>query len=320
MKQNKNLIISLVVGAFVILGIIGGIVWWQLTKDKTTTQTTPTEEIALNGDLVVGMELEYAPLEWVTMGNNEQYKDQIHPIQGKKNGFACGYNVAIAKKLAKKLSKKLIIKKIDFDGLFNALTSNEVDLVIAGHTKTPEREETVAFSDPYHFGSVKVILQKDLEVNNLADLKEKKIAYQKDSAHEKKAKMISDHTQELQDLNAFNLGLLAKTIDGYILESDVAELFISKNPTLAKSVPKIDNQLMEKTKEYYDSNPQLTKEECQTFQNTKQSHIAIKKENEKLTKEVNKALEELHFTQDNQTTQALKLKAVQHSKDENANL
>ncbi|MFT2804768.1 hypothetical protein [Candidatus Phytoplasma asteris] len=55
MKQNKNLIISLVVGAFVILGIIGGIVWWQLTKDKTTTQTTTTEEIALNGDLVVGM-------------------------------------------------------------------------------------------------------------------------------------------------------------------------------------------------------------------------------------------------------------------------
>ncbi|MFT2804769.1 transporter substrate-binding domain-containing protein [Candidatus Phytoplasma asteris] len=63
---------------------------------------------------------------------------------------------------------------MDFDGLFNALTSNEVDLVIAGHTKTPEREETVAFSDTYHFGSVKVILHKDLEVNNLADLKEKK--------------------------------------------------------------------------------------------------------------------------------------------------
>ncbi|GLH60580.1 hypothetical protein HGD80_01345 [Paulownia witches'-broom phytoplasma] len=132
--------------------------------------------------------------------------------------------------------------------------------------------------------------------------------------------MISDHPQELQDLNAFNLGLPAKTIDGYIVESDFAELFISKNPKLAKSVPNIDNQLMEKIKEYYDSNPQLTKEECQTFQNTKQSHIAIKKENEKLTKEVNKALEELHFTQDNQKTQALKLKAVQYAKDENANL
>ncbi|PWV43935.1 MAG: hypothetical protein DF280_01385 ['Brassica napus' phytoplasma] len=61
-------------------------------------------------------------------------KDQNHPIYG-QSGYACGYNVFIAKKLAEKLGKKLVIKKINFNSLISALNSNDIDLVVAGLNK-----------------------------------------------------------------------------------------------------------------------------------------------------------------------------------------
>ena len=72
-------------------------------------------QTALSDDdpLVVGMELEYPPFEFV----NEQGSDD-------------GVSVQMAKALAKDLDRTLEIKNIKFDALITALKTGSIDLII----------------------------------------------------------------------------------------------------------------------------------------------------------------------------------------------
>ncbi|WP_024563536.1 transporter substrate-binding domain-containing protein [Candidatus Phytoplasma tritici] len=285
MKLNKKMIISLVFCVFLILGIIGGILWWKNNK---------------NNVLVIGMELEYSPLEYVTPTQNEANKDQTHPIDG-QSGYACGYNVFIAKKLAEKLDKKLVIKKISFNSLISALNSNDIDLVIAGLNKTPERDKEIDFSKPYAFGTVKIVLKQGSQADNLSSLQSKKIGYQGESTYQKTIEGITTQTQEYSDLGTIKLALQANEIDGFIVESNIADVFLAKNPTLAMEKQIINTELMAKI------NTDLRDQTQESFQ----SRIGIKKGNDKLKNKVDEALEQLQFTTDNITTQKLKQKAVE---------
>ncbi|ABC65380.1 ABC-type amino acid transport system, solute-binding protein [Aster yellows witches'-broom phytoplasma AYWB] len=291
MKLNKKIIISLVVGVFLILGIIGGILWPKNTK---------------NNVLVIGMELEYSPLEYVIPTKNEKNKDQNHPIYG-QSGYACGYNVFIAKKLAEKLGKKLVIKKINFNSLISALNSNDIDLVVAGLNKNPDRDKEIDFSKPYVFGTVKIVLKQGSKVDNLSSLQSEKIGYQSGSTYQKIAEGITTQTQEYSDLGTIKLALQANEIDGFIVESDIADIFLEKNPTLAMEKKTINKELMEKI------NTDLRDQTQESFQ----SRIGIKKGNDKLKNKVDEALEQLQFTTDNNTTQELKQKAIEVAINQN---
>ena len=47
-----------------------------------------------------------------------------------------------------------------FDGLIMALQSNNIDMIAAGMTVTPDRLEEVSFSDPYYTSKQVIILRK----------------------------------------------------------------------------------------------------------------------------------------------------------------
>lgn len=85
-----------------------------------------------SGDLVVGTEAGFAP-----------YELQV------SDGFI-GIDIELCAALAKKLDKRLVIKNMGFDALPAALKAGQIDLICAGLSITPERQENMAFSIPYY--------------------------------------------------------------------------------------------------------------------------------------------------------------------------
>ncbi len=82
--------------------------------------------------LVVGMELDFPPFETID-----------------EAGDPAGMSVDLAEALGKSLGRPVRIENIPFVGLIPALTAGRIDIIISSMTDTPQRRESIAFSDPY---------------------------------------------------------------------------------------------------------------------------------------------------------------------------
>ncbi len=86
--------------------------------------------------LVVGMELASPPFDTTDERNQPT-----------------GIDVELAQALASALGKELVIRNTAFDGLIPALQTGKIDLILSSMTITPQRAESIDFSDPYlHVG------------------------------------------------------------------------------------------------------------------------------------------------------------------------
>ncbi len=114
--------------------------------------------------LVVGMELSYPPFEMT----DEQ-------------GKPAGISVDLATELAKALGRELVIENMAFDGLIPALKTGKIDLVISSLTKTPERAESIAFSNTYLETGLCLLVGKKSPIQSASDLDQpgRKIAVKK---------------------------------------------------------------------------------------------------------------------------------------------
>jgi len=90
------------------------------------------ESSSADKPLVVGMDLSYPPFETI----NSQ-------------GAPTGVSVDLANALGECLHRPVRIENIPFTGLIPSLLTGKIDLIISSMTDTPEREKTIAFSDPY---------------------------------------------------------------------------------------------------------------------------------------------------------------------------
>jgi polar amino acid transport system substrate-binding protein len=102
--------------------------------------------------LVVGMELAYPPFEMI-----DQY------------GRPGGVSVDLAVALAKSMRKEVQIENIPFDGLIPALQSEKIDMIISSMTKTPERAQSIAFSDPYLKTGLCLLVGSNSPVQSITD-------------------------------------------------------------------------------------------------------------------------------------------------------
>ena len=109
-----------------------------------------------NDVLRVAMECAYAPYNWTQADDS----NGAVPISG-TNDYAYGYDVMMAKLIAESMGKELEIVKLDWDSLVPAVSSGDVDLVIAGQSITAERLEVVDFSDPYFYASIVTLTKAD---------------------------------------------------------------------------------------------------------------------------------------------------------------
>ena len=118
--------------------------------------------------LRVGMEAAYAPYNWQT---TEETEFTI-PIENVSGAFADGYDVQITKAIAEGLEMEPVAIKLEWDGLIEALGQGQIDLIIAGMTATPEREESIDFTEPYYVGTYGLMVQKGSAYENATSIQD----------------------------------------------------------------------------------------------------------------------------------------------------
>jgi polar amino acid transport system substrate-binding protein len=94
----------------------------------------PQFETLEEGILQVGSCLDYRPFEYFEKGSDEP----------------TGFDVELTEAIATQLDLEVEWVRADFDTIFTAVDAGQFDMVAAASTITPERQETVDFSDPYY--------------------------------------------------------------------------------------------------------------------------------------------------------------------------
>lgn len=155
-----------------------------------------------------------------------------------QDGKVVGMDIDIINAIGQVLGKKIIIKNIDFPGLFPALSSGNVDLVIAAISVTEERNKYFDFSDTYassHLG----LLYKDDNIKSLSDIANKTIGAQLGSTWEQAANDLAKTMSGLLVRSlANNLVLVEElkhgTIDAVVAEDIQLNKFMQNNPGLKR--------------------------------------------------------------------------------------
>ena len=66
------------------------------------------------------------------------------------DGQMTGFDIDIGKALCEQMKRECRFEQLDWEGLIPALKTNKVDVILASMNDTPERRESIAFTDPYY--------------------------------------------------------------------------------------------------------------------------------------------------------------------------
>ncbi|GAA4122890.1 transporter substrate-binding domain-containing protein [Aminobacter aganoensis] len=81
-----------------------------------------------------------------------------------KEGNWIGFEIDVANKLATDLGVQLELAPTAWDGIIPALNAGKLDVIVGGLSITPERQQSVDFTEPYSHSGVGVAANKELNV------------------------------------------------------------------------------------------------------------------------------------------------------------
>jgi polar amino acid transport system substrate-binding protein len=230
-QHSGSRMLWIIILILIFVGFLVVAAWYFQTQLQKSTQTvakpTPAVSASLPSTLVIGTDPTFPPMEYI------------------QNGKMVGFDIDMANLIAKQLGVKVQFKNIVFDNLFNALTSKQINLIIAAVTITPEREKDYDFSIPYINAGEVIITQK---TNNLitttAELKGKKIGVQTDTTDEQEALKFTPKNDVVlySTFVQATQALVAGQIDAIVTDLPDAQGIVSSNPTLKISSNPFTNE------------------------------------------------------------------------------
>lgn len=241
MRKMKKLIAMTMVMALGVFGL-AGCGSGQESKSETTTaaeETTAaadtTEEegdteasidisgvkLMNEGVLTVGCEVGYPPFE-------DFAEDGTTPV---------GYDIDIITEVARRLGLELNVINTAWDGIFAGIDVN-YDCVCSAVTITPERQETMIFTEPYINNYQAVVLPKgsDKTITSFNDLSGLSIAVQKETTSDilmsdyKSTGTIDVEIVANEKVTSCFTQLTNKEVDAVVVDSTVADGYIAKYP------------------------------------------------------------------------------------------
>jgi ABC-type amino acid transport substrate-binding protein len=192
------------------------------TEQSTTVGGNTTKEMST---YIVGTEAQFPPFE-------------IVDSQGKVVGF----DVDLMNAIAEDQGFKVKYMDQDFAGLIPALQTGNIDIIASGMTITDERAKEVNFSKPYITAGLALAVTVDNEkINNVDDLKGKKVAVQTGStgfmkAEELKKAGIITEIKDFPHVNEAIEELKIGGADAMINDLPVTNAFIAAQPGVIKIV------------------------------------------------------------------------------------
>ncbi|ERI09740.1 amino acid ABC transporter substrate-binding protein [Aneurinibacillus aneurinilyticus] len=209
-----------------------------------------------NKKLVIGVDDQFAP-----MG----FRDD-------KNELA-GFDIDYARAAGEKMGYEVVFQPIDWNAKESELSSGRIDLIWNGYTITDKRKRQVLFTKPYLKNAQVVVTLEKANISKLDDLTGKNIGLQSSSSAEKaldgnpiksKIKNVSKYKDNVIALSDLKIG----RTDAVVIDEVVARYYMSKEKDTFKI---LDESLA--PEEY---------------------GVGVKKGNEKLLNELQKALDEIN--------------------------
>ena len=222
-------------------------------QSSATSEPTIMDKIRESKVLKVGTDATFPPFEF----KNEQ---------GEFDGFDIDLIHAVAEELG---VEKVEFVDTEFKGLIPGLQAKHFDVIASAMYITEERRETIEFSDPYFPGGLAIMVKKDNdEIQSIDDLKGKKVSVQIGT---KSLVFLQENYPEIETIE------LEKNVEMFMeLETGRAEAVVTGRPAAlvyakeSGNVKVLDQELTEELYGY-----------------------GIRKEDEALREEINKALKSL---------------------------
>ncbi len=185
------------------------------------------EEEASGEPLTVGSDIPYPPFE-----------------QGKPGEYT-GFDIELIEAIAEKMGRTAEVQDTSFETIFRDVGQGKFEAVISAATITPEREQAVAFSDPYYASEQAVLVKEGSDITGLADLEGKTVGAQQGTTGQELGKEKAN-ASELRPYpegpDAVN-ALKAGTVEAVIIDAPVAQNAVEKSGGLeiAEKVPTEEN-------------------------------------------------------------------------------
>ncbi|MBE9608552.1 basic amino acid ABC transporter substrate-binding protein [Chitinilyticum piscinae] len=201
----------------------------------------------------VGTDAAYAPFESV----NE--KKEI-----------VGFDMDVLNAVAAKAGIQVKFVNTPWEGIFATLANGERDIVISAVTITPERKQTMDFSDPYFEAKQLIAVGANSKLTKFSELKTKKVGVQTGTTGDEVVqKLLGKTNPNIKRFESTPLALkelLSGGVDAVVADNGVVINFIANNKD--SKLKTIDDNSF--AKEYYG--------------------IAVKKGNKELLDKLNKGL------------------------------
>ena len=185
------------------------------SEGETAAEDAEEEKTAEGGTLIMGTNSTFPPYEYYE-------GDEI-----------VGIDVEIAQAIGEKLGMEVTVEDMEFDALIPALASNKVDIVAAGMTVTPERQESVNFTDTYATAAQVIIVKQGSDIASSEDLNGKILGVQMGTTGDSLASEIEG--AQVERFNKYFEAIqsvLQGKIDAVIIDSAPAKAFAEKDENL----------------------------------------------------------------------------------------
>ncbi|WP_102401762.1 ABC transporter substrate-binding protein [Haloimpatiens massiliensis] len=190
---------------------------------STEKNSSSLDKIKENKKIVLGTCADYPPYEFHKEVNG---KDTI-----------VGFDIEIAKEVAKDLGVELEIKDMKFDGLLPALSSGNIDFIVASMTPTAERAKSVDFSKIYYKASQAIVVKagESHKFTSLDSLKGLNIGAQKGTLQEEIAKtqISNSKVKSLPKVTDLILALNTGKVDAVVMEEPVAKAYVAHDNSIS---------------------------------------------------------------------------------------
>ncbi|HEX3240337.1 MAG TPA: basic amino acid ABC transporter substrate-binding protein [Solirubrobacterales bacterium] len=194
--------------------------------DSTSASTSGGESTEATGGgepLSVGSDIPYPPFE-----------------QGKAGEYT-GFDIELMEAIGEKIGRTPEFTDTSFETIFRDVAQGKFEAAISAATITEEREESVAFSDPYYLSEQAILVKEGSDITGLADLSGKTVGAQQGTTGLELGKEKADagelrpYPEGPDAVNALKSG----TVEAVIIDAPVAQNAVEESGgvEIAEKVP-----------------------------------------------------------------------------------
>ena len=140
------------------------------------------------------------------------------PFENLENGKVVGIEVEIMELICEKLGYELVLEQIAFDSVIPGVETGKYDCGMSGISVTPDREESVLFTNAYCLAAQCIVVKADSTIATKADLTGKSISVESGTTAEEFC-LSEGYSVDSYEANAdAKLALTSGKVDAWVVD------------------------------------------------------------------------------------------------------